>query len=387
MKQSEMNHLRQLLGWVIATFDDATPPSAAAAKLETYAARLSFAMSLRGVGVSALSKTTGMSYQGVKRATEGRSKAFSAANNSRAALVLGISPEWLATGEGDVSLRVSTMPAHIREAVKALEKLLSAPGREPGVEGPRASVETRTSIGFDPGVVGGRERPLSDFAMEQGLAEVGITVWGPRAQDWAAGAEYALRLMRQSITPAATELLPSRLNAAGDTVACRDMQAAPPALRRDEASCVDATPRGPEETASYVLIKKLAANLGNRDWKWWDSNSFRRLTFEDGQDRRDGSALHGTMQASDGHPDVNMAAGVREFIEAASPFAIGKLCNALAEKDRDLQGMRAVLTDLINECERNDVQAAGEVQRLFIHPHVVELARRALGGHAEATTC
>lgn len=251
----------------------------------------------------------------------------------------------------------------------------------------RATAESRAVIDVAPGATAGPALTLSDLAMEQGLAEVGITAWGPRAQDWAAGAEYALRLMRRSITPAATERAPNRLNAAGDAVACRDMQAGPPTLRRDDAGGVDATLRGPEETANNVLIKKRAADLGNRDWKWWDSNSFRRLTFEDGQDRRDGSALQGTMQASDGHPDVNMAAGVREFIEAASPFAVGKLCNALAEKDRDLQGMRAVLTDLINECERADVQAAGEVQRLFIHPHVVELARRALGGRTEASSC
>lgn len=74
-------------------------------------------------------------------------------------------------------------------------------------------------------------------------------------------------------------------------------------------------------------LKKLAAALGNRDWKWWDSCSFRRLTFEDGPDRRDGSALHATVQASDGHPDVNMAPGVREFIEAASPQAVGQLAD------------------------------------------------------------
>lgn len=72
-------------------------------------------------------------------------------------------------------------------------------------------------------------------------------------------------------------------------------------------------------------LQQLAATLGNRDWKWWNSCSFRRLTFEDGLDRRDGSALHGTVQRSDGHPDVSMAPGVREFIEGASPFAVGQL--------------------------------------------------------------
>ncbi|AVJ30195.1 hypothetical protein [Achromobacter spanius] len=77
-------------------------------------------------------------------------------------------------------------------------------------------------------------------------------------------------------------------------------------------------------------LKQLAAALGNRDWKWWDSCSFRRLTFEDGPQRRDGSALHGTIQQSDGHPDVNMAPGVREFIEAASPLVVGQLADQAA---------------------------------------------------------
>jgi hypothetical protein len=76
-------------------------------------------------------------------------------------------------------------------------------------------------------------------------------------------------------------------------------------------------------------LRQLAAALGNRDWKWWDSCSFRRLTFEDGPDRRDGSALHGTVQASDGHPDVNMAPGVREFIEAARPMEVARHADRL----------------------------------------------------------
>ena len=92
-----------------------------------------------------------------------------------------------------------------------------------------------------------------------------------------------------------------------------------------------AAPQGSDAVRSLDAaadLLKLAAALGNRNWKWWDSCSFRRLTFEDGPDRRDGSALHGTVQASDGHPDVSMAPGVREFIEAASPKAIAALIAA-----------------------------------------------------------
>ncbi|MFY3433949.1 hypothetical protein ACOTI9_14980 [Achromobacter mucicolens] len=97
-------------------------------------------------------------------------------------------------------------------------------------------------------------------------------------------------------------------------------------------------------------LKQLAAALGNRDWKWWDSCSFRRLTFEDGAQRRDGSALHGTVQASDGHPDVNMAPGVREFIEAASPQAVGQLADLAARLAAQLRECAETLgADQIDE--------------------------------------
>lgn len=97
-------------------------------------------------------------------------------------------------------------------------------------------------------------------------------------------------------------------------------------------------------------LKQLAAALGNRDWKWWDSCSFRRLTFEDGSDRRDGSALHGTVQLSDGHPDVSMAPGVREFIEAASPMAVGELAATVERLAAQLRECADTLgADLIDE--------------------------------------
>lgn len=97
-------------------------------------------------------------------------------------------------------------------------------------------------------------------------------------------------------------------------------------------------------------LKQLAAALGNRDWKWWDSCSFRRLTFEDGPDRRDGSALQGTDQASDGLPDVSMAPGVREFIEAASPMAVGQLAAHVARLTAQLRECAETLgADRIDE--------------------------------------
>lgn len=65
-----------------------------------YSERLAAALKARNTTVSELAGGMGVSYQAVKRVLDGLSKAFSAANNTKAAAYLRISPDWLATGEG-----------------------------------------------------------------------------------------------------------------------------------------------------------------------------------------------------------------------------------------------------------------------------------------------
>lgn len=65
-----------------------------------YSERLKAAMDRAQMKTRALSDAIGMSYQGVKKVIDGKSNAFSAENNSRAAAILGVSPDWLATGKG-----------------------------------------------------------------------------------------------------------------------------------------------------------------------------------------------------------------------------------------------------------------------------------------------
>lgn len=118
---------------------------------------------------------------------------------------------------------------------------------------------------------------------------------------------------------------------AADYILTRRTKAAPRPSETDVAAfstAVDYRRMEDTQVGASEHLAKLAAALGNRDWKWWDSCSFRRLTFADGPDRRDGGALCGWVQPSDGHPDVSMAPGVREFIEAASPKAIAALAAA-----------------------------------------------------------
>lgn len=67
-----------------------------------YAERLAIALKERNTSISQLAGGMGVSYQAVKRVIDGLSKAFSAANNTKAAAFLRISPDWLATGQGSM---------------------------------------------------------------------------------------------------------------------------------------------------------------------------------------------------------------------------------------------------------------------------------------------
>lgn len=69
-----------------------------------YGERLEAALKARNTTISQLASGMGVSYQAVKRVIDGLSKAFSAANNTKAAAFLRISPDWLATGQGSMEM-------------------------------------------------------------------------------------------------------------------------------------------------------------------------------------------------------------------------------------------------------------------------------------------
>lgn len=87
-----------------------------------YSDRLRAAMEARSTSVSQLAAGMGVSYQAVKRVLDGLSKAFSAANNARAASHLLVNPDWLATGEGPMRSEANTLPG---PDVKGMYPLLS----------------------------------------------------------------------------------------------------------------------------------------------------------------------------------------------------------------------------------------------------------------------
>ncbi len=96
-----------------------------------YKDRLEIAMKKASVSVTALADHLKISYQGVKKVINGTTAAFTAANNSKAAKFLGVSPDWLATGDGDASrtLVVSeSLPAYtvitVEQAIDVLSDAL-----------------------------------------------------------------------------------------------------------------------------------------------------------------------------------------------------------------------------------------------------------------------
>ena len=71
-----------------------------ATMVDNYQARLAEAMKDASMDVSALARAIGVSYQAAKKVLDGGSKSMSAANNAKAAVALGVSSDWLASGAG-----------------------------------------------------------------------------------------------------------------------------------------------------------------------------------------------------------------------------------------------------------------------------------------------
>lgn len=76
--------------------------------------RLNEAMKTRGVSISALATAVGMSYQGIRKIVRGDTKEIAASNCDKIAAYLRISSKWLATGAGEMELRVDA-PASYNE--------------------------------------------------------------------------------------------------------------------------------------------------------------------------------------------------------------------------------------------------------------------------------
>lgn len=72
------------------------------ATMVSYKERLAAALAHAQVTDTRLAKELGVSIQAVRKVAAGTTTAFTAENNSKAARFLGVSPDWLATGEGEM---------------------------------------------------------------------------------------------------------------------------------------------------------------------------------------------------------------------------------------------------------------------------------------------
>jgi phage repressor protein C with HTH and peptisase S24 domain len=80
-----------------------------------YAERFSSAMEESGKDIAELARALKLSYNAVKKVGVGTTNMMSAYNNARAAAILGVSSDWLATGEG---LRERSVQQLSREALR-----------------------------------------------------------------------------------------------------------------------------------------------------------------------------------------------------------------------------------------------------------------------------
>ncbi len=82
-------------------------------------------------------------------------------------------------------------------------------------------------------------------------------------------------------------------------------------------------------------------NMGHTPgpWKWWTSNSWRRLSSDAGRTNRDGGVICPITQRSDGHPDVLVSEEDMGLIGAAPDLLeAAKMARAVLEKIVDLNG-------------------------------------------------
>jgi hypothetical protein len=88
-----------------------------------YSDRLATALTQANKDAKFLADALGVSYQGVKKVIDGRSSAFNAENNSKAAKILGVSADWLACGTLPMERDVAPTPT-VRQALQVIRNAI-----------------------------------------------------------------------------------------------------------------------------------------------------------------------------------------------------------------------------------------------------------------------
>jgi hypothetical protein len=94
-----LNHSPSSVATIGQDFFSTMLPCGAKLRGMTYASRLEQALAGANVSIADFARAMGLTYQAVSKVLKGTTKSLTAANNDKAAKLLGVDPGWLATGE------------------------------------------------------------------------------------------------------------------------------------------------------------------------------------------------------------------------------------------------------------------------------------------------
>jgi hypothetical protein len=115
-------------------------------------------------------------------------------------------------------------------------------------------------------------------------------------------------------------------------------------------------------------LRELASKATPGEWRWWTSNSWRRLTAHaaDGSCERDGDVLCPVVHPIDRHPDCSISEADQEYIAAAHPQAILALLDEITALRKRLEDAeQLVQTHATQQCAAviRECRAAAERER------------------------
>jgi transcriptional regulator with XRE-family HTH domain len=106
-----------------------------------YKERFEQAMRASGMDVQSVADALGISYQAIKKVIAGTSKMLKADNNSAAAKLFKVDPDWLATGEGSATgCKVWPLSDDLLQALRSADAALQR----------RADNAARAVLGMEP---------------------------------------------------------------------------------------------------------------------------------------------------------------------------------------------------------------------------------------------
>jgi transcriptional regulator with XRE-family HTH domain len=95
--------------------------------MRTFSERLSHALAESGLTKAQFAESMNLSYQAISQALLGATKAFTAKNNQKAAVLLDVSASWLASGDGPRRDPGAHLGALSKDEASLIELLRSLP--------------------------------------------------------------------------------------------------------------------------------------------------------------------------------------------------------------------------------------------------------------------